>query len=294
ELAQSALWVTALMLLGVRVARGIFTLIQNYFAEAVGHHAAYELRLATYEKMQHLSFSFHDRVHSGDLIMLGIIDIEGVRMFFSTGLVRVVLLTILVGVGAYLLLSTDLLLGLLSLSFVPFVAWRSSVTRLKLRATWLELQERMSTLSRVMEENLGGIRVVRAFAAAAHELMKFDKASKFALELAHQRVAFRVANTSIMNFSFFVAMGLVLWFGGNKVIAGEISVGTLATFLTFMTILQMPVRQLGMMVNSFARASTCGSRLFALLDLELAVKDATGATDLEIKDGTLKFEDVSF
>lgn len=294
ELAQSALWVTALMLLGVSVARGVFTLIQNYFAEAVGHHAAYELRLATYEKMQHLSFSFHDRVHSGDLIMLGIIDIEGVRMFFSTGLVRVVLLTILVGMGAYLLLSTDLLLGLLSLSFVPFVAWRSSVTRLKLRATWLELQERMSTLSRVMEENLGGIRVVRAFAAAAHELMKFDKASKFALELAHQRVAFRVANTSIMNFSFFVAMGLVLWFGGNKVIAGEISVGTLATFLTFMTILQMPVRQLGMMVNSFARASTCGSRLFALLDLELDVKDAPGATDLEIKDGTLKFEDVSF
>ena len=294
DLAQSALWVTALMLLGVSVARGVFTLIQNYYAEAVGHHAAYELRLATYEKMQHLSFSFHDRVHSGDLIMLGIIDIEGVRMFFSTGLVRVVLLTILVGVGAYLLLSTDLLLGLLSLSFVPFVAWRSSVTRLKLRATWLELQERMSTLSRVMEENLGGIRVVRAFAAAAYELMKFDKASKFALELAHQRVSFRVANTSIMNFSFFAAMGLVLWFGGNKVIAGEISVGTLATFLTFMTILQMPVRQLGMMVNSFARASTCGSRLFALLDLELDVKDAPDATELEIKDGTLKFENVSF
>src|SRR5690606_17598307 len=85
ELAQSALWTTALLLLGVSIARGLFTLSQNYFAEAVGHHAAYELRLATYEKMQHLSFSYHDRVHSGDLIMLGIIDIEGVRMFFSTG-----------------------------------------------------------------------------------------------------------------------------------------------------------------------------------------------------------------
>ena len=294
ELAQDALWTTALILLAVSVARGIFTLWQNYYSEAVGHYCAYELRLACYEKLQHLSFSFHDRVHSGDLIMLGIIDIEGVRMFFSTGLVRMVLLTILIGVGAYMLLSTDLLLGLLSLSFVPFVAWRSSVTQLRLRATWLELQERMSTLSRVMEENLGGIRVVRAFAAAAHELMKFDKASGHALELAHQRVSLRVANTSVMNFSFFAAMGLVLWFGGNKVIAGEISVGTLATFLTFMTILQMPVRQLGMMVNSFARASTCGSRLFALLDLELAIKDAPGARDLEVTNGTLKFDNVSF
>ena len=79
-----------------------------------------------------------------------------------------------------------------------------------------------------------------------------------------------------MNFSFFAAMGLVLWVGGDKVIAGEISVGTLAAFLTFMTILQMPVRQLGLLVNSFARASTCGTRLFELLDLDLDIKDAPG------------------
>jgi ATP-binding cassette subfamily B multidrug efflux pump len=97
-----------------------------------------------------------------------------------------------------------------------------------------------------------------------------------------------------MNFSFFVAMGLVLWFGGNKVIAGDISVGTLASFLTFMTILQMPVRQLGLMVNSFARASTCGTRLFHLLDLELEIKDEPGAKDLVITAGTLKFSKVGF
>jgi ATP-binding cassette subfamily B multidrug efflux pump len=293
-LAQDALWTTALILLAVSIARGIFTLWQNYYSESVGHYAAYELRLACYEKLQHLSFSFHDRVHSGDLIMLGIIDIDGVRMFFATGLVRLVLLAILIGVGAYLLISTDLLLGLLSLSFVPFVAVVSSWSQLKLRATWLELQDRMSHLSRVMEENLGGIRVVRAFAAALHELGKFDRASKHAMELAHQRVDLRVSSTAAMNFSFLAALGLVLWFGGQKVIAGDITVGTLASFLTFMTILQMPVRQLGLLVNSFARASTCGQRLFNLLDLELAIKDAPGARDLEVTSGTLAFENVNF
>ena len=197
ELAQNALWSTALILLAVSIARGIFTLWQNYYSESVGHYSAYELRLACYEKLQHLSFSFHDRVHSGDLIMLGIIDIDGVRMFFSTGLVRLVLLTILIGVGAYLLISTDVLLGLLSLSFVPFVALVSSWSQLRLRATWLELQDRMSHLSRVMEENLGGTRVVRAFAAALHELGKFDRASKHAMELAHQRVDLRVSSTAV-------------------------------------------------------------------------------------------------
>jgi ATP-binding cassette, subfamily B, multidrug efflux pump len=292
--AQDALLVTALLLLAISVLRGLFTMVQNYYSEAVGHHIGYELRLACYEKIQRLSFSFHDSMHSGDLITIGLLDLEGVRMYFSTALVRMIFLSVLIGIGAYLLLSTDVVLGLLALSFVPFVGWRSSVTQLRLRSTWLDLQERLAVLTRVMEENLGGIRVVRAFAAQDHELSKFDTASRSALTLAHQRVGIRVANTSAMTFSFFVAMGLVLWVGGTKVSAGEITVGTLASFLTFMTILQMPVRQLGLMVNAFARASTCGARLFGLLDLDIAVKDAPKAPDLVVRDGTLRFENVGF
>lgn len=294
EGAQQALMWTALTLLGVSVARGVFTLIQNYYSESVGHHIGYELRLAFYDKVQKLSYSYHDRVHSGDLITLGLLDLDGVRMFFSTGLVRVVLLTVLIGVGAYMLFTTDALLAMLALSFVPFVAWRSSAAQLTLRNTWLILQEKLSVLTRVMEENLGGIRVVRAFSGQKFELGKFDMASKAALELAHRRVKIRVTNTSMMTFSFFVAMGLVLWVGGNKVIAGEMSVGTLASFLTFMTILQMPVRQLGMMVNSFARAAICGERFYGFIDEAIEIEDKPGALPLAIGDGTLRFEDVHF
>lgn len=292
--ATDALWATAWLVLLVLVLRGVFTVFQNYFSESVGHNVGYELRLAYYEKIQRLSFGFHDRTHSGDLITLGMLDVEAVRMFFSTGLVRVVLLGMLIGIGGYLLLSTDLALGLLALSFMPFVAWRSSVTQLKLRGTWLELQNRLSVLSRVMEENLGGIRVVRAFAAKPYEMAKYDKASGHALDLAHERVDIRVRNTSAMTFSFLIAMGLVLWIGSGKVVDGEITVGTLTAFLTFMTILQMPVRQLGMLVNSFARTATCGERIFALLDLNLAITDAPDAITLEPSEGTLRFDNVGF
>ncbi|MBX2836815.1 MAG: ABC transporter ATP-binding protein, partial [Gammaproteobacteria bacterium] len=294
QTARAGLWETAWLVLGVWILRGIFTTLQNYFAESVGHHTGYLLRLAYYEKIQTLNFGFHDRVHSGDLITAGMLDVEGIRTFFSTGLVRVVLLSVLIGVGGYLLLSTDFMLGLMALSFVPFVAWRSSSARLRLRATWLELQERLSDLGRVMEENLSGIRVVRAFTAQHYEIAKFARASALALSLAQKRVQIRVKSSSTMTLSFFVAMGLVLWFGGSKVIAGEISVGTLASFLTFMTILQMPVRQLGMLVNSFARASTCGARVFKLLDLEPEVADSPEATPLNITNGRLQFNNVDF
>ncbi|MGX5804174.1 ABC transporter ATP-binding protein [Bradyrhizobium sp. Arg314] len=291
---EQQLWTSALLLLAVSGLRGLFTLAQNYFAESVGHHVAYALRLACYEKIQRLSFSFHDHEHSADLITVCMLDLEGVYWFFSTALVRAVLLATLIGIGAYLLLSKDVVLGVLALSFVPFVGWRSSRTQLKLRVAWFELQGRLSLLSRVMEENLSGIRVVRAFAAQAYEMLKFERASKSALALAQKRVGIHARNTSAMTFSFLFAMGLVLWVGGKEVIAGQISVGDLTTFLTFMTVLQMPVRQIGLMVNAFARASTCGSRLFGFLDLDVTIKDAPHASPLEISEGTVRFDDVSF
>jgi ATP-binding cassette subfamily B protein len=294
ENAGSALLMTAVLVLVISTLRGIFATLQNYYSESVGHYTGYRLRLQFYDKIQHLSFGFHDSVHSGDLITLGLLDLEGVRMFFATGLVRALLLFILIGLGGYWLLSIDLLLGLMALSFVPYVGWESSVSQLKLRGTWLVLQERLDILSRVMEENLAGIRVVRAFSAQDHELAKFHRASVSALDLAYERVDIRVKSTSTMTLSFFVAMGLVLWFGGLKVQAGEITVGTLASFLTFMTILQMPVRQLGMLVNSIARTSTCGARLFALLDLEPVLADKPDAKPLVVTEGTLRFDNVTF
>ena len=284
----------ALTLLAASVLRGLFTLVQNFAAESVGHALAQDLRNQIYAKIQRLPFSFHDRTHSGDLITVGMLDLEGVRMYFSTALVRTLLLTLLIGIGAFMLIRADPVMGLLALSFVPFAAWRSSAMQLTLRRTWLILQEKLGVLSQRMEENLAGIRVVRAFAAEPHEMAKFDAASKDALDYSHQRIDVRVTNTSAMSLAFFVSMGLVLLYGGRQVAAGEITVGTLATFLTFMTILQMPVRQLGLMVNAYARASTCGARLFALLDMPEEISDAPDARPLEITEGTLTLDNVGF
>lgn len=292
--AQQALLVTAILVLVVSILRGLFATFQNYYSEAVGHHTGLKLRLAFYDKIQHLSFGFHDSVHSGDLITLGLLDIEGARMFFATGVVRFVLLFMLIGIGGWWLLSIDFWLGILALSFVPYVGWRSSRSQLELRQTWLVMQERLSVLSRVMEENLAGARIVRAFTAQDHEMDKFRAASTRALDLAHERVDLRVNSTAAMTLSFLGAMVLVLLVGGLKVRAGEMTVGTLTAFLTFMTILQMPVRQLGMLVNSIARTSTCGARVFGFLDLRPSVADAPGAPDLKIVEPVLRFEGVGF
>ncbi|MBL4719545.1 MAG: ABC transporter ATP-binding protein [Alphaproteobacteria bacterium] len=292
--AEDALMTTALLLIGASLTRGLFTMLQSYQGEAVGQLIGYDLRLAYYRKIQKLSFSWHDKVHSGDLMARGILDIEGVRMWVSTGILRSILLTILIGGGAVILFRIDWVLGLVALSFVPIVGFRASVARLKLRDTWMRLQDQMSGLTKIMEENLGGIRVVRAFAAQAHELKRYDVGAREALAVTHERIHLFVRYTTQMTFAYFLTMGLVLWVGGMKAIDGEITLGELAQFLAFMSILQMPVRQIGWMINSIARASTCGGRLFNILDLSPSITDKPDAQPLTITKGVLRFENVDF
>jgi len=292
--AKTALIIIAVFLFIASVGRGLSAMIQNYMGESIGQNIGYELRMLYYEKLQRLSFSYHAGIHTGDLITRGIVDVEGVRMFVQTALLRTVFLVVLIGSGMYLMLSEDLVLGLISLSFVPFVAWRATAARLKLRTNWYALQERLSGLTKVMDENLGGIRVVRAFASQDHEMKKFDEASNKTLSLANVQVGIRAKNISLMGVAFMLSMAAVLWVGGLQVIDGELSPGELTQFLAFMSILLQPVRQIGMMINGYARGSATGGRLFAVLDIDPNIQDKPDAKPLEITSGTLEFHNVSF
>lgn len=294
EDAMAGLYVTAALLFGSAVLRGVFTMLQNYLGEAVGQIIGYELRLAYYAQLQKLSFAWRDKVHSGDLIARGMLDVEGVRLWVHTGILRMVLLTVLIGGGAIILFQIDATLAAVCLAMVPIIGVRASLARLKLREAWLKLQEEMAALTRVMEENLAGIRVVRAFAAEAYEMSRFEVASNRARKLAADRIKLFVASTTQMTYVYFLLMGCVLWIGGAKVQAGEITLGDLTEFLAFMLILQMPVRQIGWMINSIARASTCGGRLFAVLDLEPSIADKPGAKPLAFTEGAVRFENVRF
>ena len=291
---EVALWFAALMILGLSVMRGLFALIQNYFGESLDHCISTELRKAFYRRIQKLDLTFHDHSHTGDLITRGMLDLWGIEHFPSTGLVRTLMLLVLIAGGTVLLLSTDIVLGLIALSFVPVIAVQSAITRLQLRYLWLKQQERLTTLTSFMEENLIGIRIVRAFSAQIHELSKFNKLSSEVLDISFQRLMAWVRSSTFMGFAFYSAMTVVLWIGGNKVLSGEITLGTLAEFLAFMMILHMPVRQIGMTVNSFARASTCGARFFAILDQTSKFEELTSMPDLKVSKGEIRFENIEF
>lgn len=292
--SAQVLWPIAALLVVSSIGRGIATMAAGYQSEALGQKIAYDLRLAFFEKLQRLSFSFHDRIHSGDLITRGMLDLEGVRTFVEIGMQRAISLSMLLVIGGVMMMRTDPLLAALSLSFVPFVAWRAGRTGLFLRLTWTRLQQRMAVLTRTIEENLQGVRVVRAFSARRFEVAKFDAAGDVALKLSNDRILIRSGSITSLTFAFYVAMGLVLLVGGRRVLAGTISIGRLTEFLAFMTVLQTPVRQITILVNSTARAISSGSRLFEILDLPPSIRNAPEARELSKSQGALRFENVSF
>ena len=288
------LLITALLAVAATATRGLFTMAANYQAEWVSQKVAYQYRLDFFQKLQSLSFGFHDKIHSGDLITRGMLDLEGARSFIQNGMMTALTLVLLLGAAAWMMIATDPLMAALGLAFTPIAGVALAHMGVMLRVTWLHVQRLMSILTLTMEENLQGIRVVRAFAAKTFELAKFDDAANAALAYSYQRIVLRFRAVSVMTLSFYGSMGLLLWVGGHRVAAGTMSAGRLTEFLTYMTLLQSPIRQIAMIFAAGARATSSGSRLFEILDLAPAIADAPGAAALEVTEGVLRFEQVDF
>lgn len=279
---------------GLSVIRGVLSFFQTYFGEAASQYVSYDLRNTLYDHLQHLGFGFHDRHHTGNLMSRAITDVENIRMFVNMGIVRTPYFITLFIVVAIILLRMDWRLGLVAVSFMPFVAIQSGFARLKMRKAWLVIQDMMAELNTVLQENLTGQRVVKAFASEKFEEQKYNDKSRDVSGAVIMAERLRVSNTAFTLFSFQVALALILWFGGSRVINGDMTIGQLAAFVFYMQILAMPVRMSGMIVNSYARAASAGQRLFEILDLEAEQEEAPGARVLSDVKGYVKFENVSF
>ena len=292
--ARDALLVTAGLVILASSIRGLLTGFGGYIAEVVSQKVGYDLRIAFFQQLQRLSFGFHDRIHSGDLVTRGMLDLEGARAFIQGGMMQSFTLVLLLSVATAMMFSTDAGMALVGLLFVPIAGFALARMGFLLRVTWLKVQQLQSILTLTMEENLQGIRVVRAFSGKRHELDKFDAAAEDVLKYSYKRITLRFRAVSAMTLSFYGSMALLLWYGGHKVAAGQISVGKLTEFLTYMTLLQTPIRQIAMIFASAARATSSGGRLFEVLDLEPDIADAPGAQPLKPARGVLRFEHVDF
>jgi len=239
EYDQGAIITIISIIFGLSVIRGILSFFQTYFGEALSQFVSYDLRNSFYNHVQHQSFAFHDRNHTGNLMSRAITDTENIRMFINMGLIRGPYFMVLFIAVAAILIRMDWQLGLLSISFMPIVIVYSGYIRIKMRKIWLVVQEKMAEMSTVVQENFTGVRVVKAFASESYEEQKFEVKNREVSENYIIAEKMRATSTSFMLFTFLVAMGLILWFGGRRVIDGQLTHGELAQFI-FISTLPVP------------------------------------------------------
>ena len=286
--------VAALAVVGAAVVRGAFAYGQTFLGEWISQRVAFDIRNRIYDRLQRLSYAYHDRQQTGQLMSRATQDVEAVRWYVAMGVLRGVYIVLLLGAVLALMLATNWRLALVSWAFLPLIAWRSTVMALRLRPLWQSVQEGLARLTTVLQEALTGARVVKAFAREEHESARFRREAEAVFASSYESSRVQAANSPLMTGLWLGAIAATLWVGGHEVANGALRVGELTSFLLYLMVLQMPVRALGWIVMILARANAAGQRIYEILDAESAVKEKPGAIELRDVKGHVRFEDVSF
>jgi len=291
---RSLLYLAAAVVLGATALRGISAYGHSYLGAVASQKICYDIRNALYDKLQHLSFAYHDQVQTGQLMSRATADVEATRMFFERGLLSIAeMLILFVGISC-ILVSIDWRLALLTLAFLPAVGWRVVIISVRLRPMWLKIQQLMAALGTTLEENLTGVKVVKAFSHQEEESQKFSIDAKVLYD-QHISVARQMAFTvPLMVFLMSLPTALILWYGGRQVIAVGLTIGGLSQFILYLGMMAMPVYRLGFMANIVSLTISAGQRILEILDTQSVIQEKPNAIELGSLKGQVCFEDVSF
>ncbi|MDA0263431.1 MAG: ABC transporter ATP-binding protein [Chloroflexi bacterium] len=290
----STLTYIALALLGASLLRGFLDFARTYCTDSLSQKVSYVIRNRFYNKLQHLSFAYHDKEHTGDLMSKATADVEAVRRFVNMGLVRALEVVVRLIALMVILNLMNWELTLISLVFVPFIVIRSSMVMGRLRRMWLQVQERMGEAVTILQENLVGIHVVKAFASEEYEKAKFARKAQELREEYYRSERLQGTNSAWMTLYFTAGLGLILWYGGWEVVRGDMTAGELTKFILYLNQLTFPIRMSSFIINAFSRAISSGGRLFEVLDAESPVLEKPNPTVLGRAQGQVDFNDVSF
>ncbi len=284
----------AALLAAIGLLNSIMTYFQRYLNSWVASHIGYDLRNRLYNHIQHLSFSFHDHAQTGQLISRTIEDVRSVESFAGssvTDLIQVGLL--MVGVTALLFITNVRLAAISLLPMLPLILLTTDFGK-RVSAYFLDVDNALGELSSRLQENVTGVQVVRAFARELHEIRRFEQANK---SLYNARVKVNYEWSKIMPTSqFLVTLGtlLILWFGGQMVINGSLTLGELVAFNSYLLLLSAPAQQLTWLVNGAGEAAAGAQRAFSVLDTPLEIESTPDKIDLPTLSGQVEFREVSF
>ncbi|MEW5987223.1 MAG: ABC transporter ATP-binding protein [Chloroflexota bacterium] len=292
--APRALLIAGVIIVAFAIARGLFSFVQTYLSQNLSQYIAFDLRNDLFAKIQRLSFSYHDRNQTGQLMVRATDDVERLRLFIGQGLLLALqALVLLVGTLVILFLTnlklTLIVLPILPLSLIIFVIF-GAVTQ----PLFQEVQIRLSRVNTTLQENLAGIKVVKAFAREPHEKQRFGRGID---SLREQMLKVSRTMTFLFPLVFLIAnvgQALILYYGGVEIVEGQLTLGEWQKFSLYLIYIFLPLGQLGFIISLMAQAAASAQRIFEILDAKNEVENKPGAVALDEIDGRVAFENVTF
>jgi ATP-binding cassette, subfamily B, multidrug efflux pump len=281
-------------LVAAALLRGLFQFLQGYLAERASQGVAYELRNTLFAKIERLGFGYYDRVETGQLVTRLTSDVEQIRTFAGTGVVQLAAAAVMLLGTTALLIATEWRLALLALAIVPVIFLLLLRFVRRIGPLFRQVQQALGRLNSVLQEDLVGIRVIRTFAREDYENARYRSVNDELLDRNLETV-----RTFSNNFPFVFLLAnlgtlVIVLFGGLQVIGGELTVGELVAFNTYLGFLLFPILTIGFLAAQISRAGASSLRVFEVLDAPLEVQDKLDAVPLPPISCRVEFDDVSF
>ena len=286
----------ALAIVAAALARLVFSALRRLVAGQVSLGVEVDLRNALYGQFQRLELSFFDRQQTGQLMSRATVDLQSVRFFLGYGLIFIAqsLVTILLAAVAMFALKPEL--AAISLAPVPFVVLIANRYGHRSRPAMQEAQQRIAELTADTEENVSGVRVVKAFAQEDRQFERFQDSVQRVFDQQLTATKIQAFFNPLISFLPNLGLAAILLFGGREVIDGSLSLGAFTAFYAYLLMLISPMQTLGYMLGAAQRATASGARIFQVLDRAPQIESPPGAPPLPAGDGhvTLRGVELTF
>jgi len=276
------------------VLQGIFSFINRYNMAYIGERVVADLRTRLYEHLMQLSLRFFADRRTGEIVSRVTNDVTTLQSAVTDNLVSLLQQLIMLIGGSALLFWLNWQLTSIILLGIPIITLTMVYLGRKIRAAAAEVQDYIAASSAVVEEGIGGIRIVKSFAREAYEVGRFTEKVELTFTTAMKRAKIASILGPIIGFMAFMSITLTLWFGGYQVINGHLSPGGLVAFLIYTMLVAAPIATLSGLYSQFQAALGATQRLFELLDLQPDIMDLPDAQPIPPIKGTVEFKDVSF
>jgi ABC-type multidrug transport system fused ATPase/permease subunit len=269
------------------------TMVRRVVAGKVSLAVEFDLRQRFYAHLQRLELGFFDGQQTGQLMSRATVDLQSIRFFLGYGLIFITQNLLTIVLASAVMFALEPWLALVALAPAPLVVYTASRYNRVSRPAVQEVQQRLAELTAEAEENVSGVRIVKAFAREEHQLRRFRRAVTRVFDQSVYSTRLQAFFSPLLGLLPQLGIALVLLIGGRQVIAGNLSLGAFTAFYTYVAMLAAPMRMLGMALGMAQRAIASGNRLFEILDREPQIESPPGAEALPAGGGRVEMRGVS-